>query len=1485
MDHLDHINMEMDIAVIGMAGRFPGADDLDAFWQVLKEGKESVTHFSKEQLKEAGVPDELLNDPAYVRTRGTISDPDGFDAFLFDYSPSEAEIIDPQQRVFLETVWQALEHGGYNPYSYGGLIGLFAGMSMNTYLYRYLLQKGGQIGTAEGYQLAIGNDKDFLTTRVSYKLNLRGPSLDLQTACSTSLVAIHVACQNLLNFSCDMALAGGVSVTMPQEQGYLYQEGMILSPDGHCRAFDAKAGGTISGNGVGVVLLKRMEDAIADGDTIHAVIKGSAYNNDGSERVGYTAPSVDGQADVIATAQAISEVEPQSISYIEAHGTGTEMGDPIEIAALTQIFREKTDKKQFCAIGSVKSNIGHLDAAAGVAGFIKTVLALKYGQIPPSVHFEKPNPRLELENSPFFVNDKLRDWHCDEAPRRAAVSSFGIGGTNAHVILQEAPPAGQKAKSSGPYLLALSAKTASALDTATKSLGQFLSQNDIDLADAAYTLSTGRRHFSQRRIAIVKDRDDAAAVLGNIDPKRILNRAHGKDPAPPAVAFMFSGQGAQYVNMGYGIYHSEPVFRKAVDECCEKLRPFLDLDLKELLYPLPGRGEKATEKLNQTRYTQPALFVVEYAMARLLQAYGIEPAAMVGHSIGEYVAAHLSGVLSLDDALKVVAERGRLMQEMPTGSMLSVDMDQQKIAAYISGDISLAAINSRNSSVVSGPDAAIDALQKKLEEQEIGCRKLHTSHAFHSAMMEPAAQKFKEFVKSLTLNTPEKPYLSNLTGNWISAEEAVSADYYAQHLRNAVRFNDNLSHLLQDEGTVLLEVGPGKTLSSLAKRHADAGLGRTIIPTLRHPQDESDDRGFWLQSVGLLWLAGAAIDFKQMYEKQQPRRVPLPGYPFERQRFWLQGADKSAVMPGVSTTTSSDSPGEWFYQELWKQLPHAASKGDSKKLTVFDLSGKCAALFDKAHDYNDLSSQKEIDKNYFKEALSTAGEKQHFLFVADNALSPRKNYNALLALLQSLDSKPASLSLLTQNLFFVLGNEQGSTAAGALTGLLKVAQLELSEFDYRHIDVDDFGNPLLLKELLREGKESSVALRGKKRWTPVFEKTATNALDKIEDQPVIVISGGSGNLASLMVETLSEKGPANFVLVARSLFPAQETWKEIDDSDPGLKRRIQCFQRAIDNGSSLRFFDADVADEPALRSVLDTARDSFGKIDWFIHAAGSVGSSVFQPLSDIGPQDVDRQFRAKVDAVDLLKKITTDYGIKRVILQSSLSTVLGGLGFGHYAAANSYLDAVVHHHGTDAMWQVLDWDGWHFDEGGADHKYGITTQKGRETILRAFGETESARLVVSTADIETRRQEALQQLSGQTGTSQPDNLYQRPNLPTPYAAPETELQKEVAGVWQNLLGIGQIGIYDDFFDLGGNSLMGTQLISRLRDTFKVELPIRALFEDPTISGVCKVIEQEKDSGSGDDDMSRMLKELEEMDSSDVQEMLEKRRNKGDQPEK
>jgi len=935
-EDLDAEDLEHSIAILSMACRFPGADDPEAFWRNLAEGVESITFFSDQELIAAGADPAWLEDPNYVKANPAISDVEHFDAAFFDYSPREAEILDPQSRIFLEVVWEALESAGYVQRDPEEWIGVFAGTSFSTY--QRIIESRPDVMAAHGwFPIYLANDRDYFTTRVSYKLDLRGPSMNVQTACSTSLVAVHQACQALLDHQCTLAVAGGVRVGVPQEVGYPYSPGGITSPDGHCRSFDAGGNGSLFGNGAGVVVLKRLDDALADGDAISAVIRGSAINNDGAAKVGFTAPSVEGQAEVIAMAQSVSGVDPDAITYVEAHGSATALGDPIEVAALTDAFRAVTDRTGFCALGSVKSNFGHLEAAAGIAGLIKTVLALEHRRIPPSLHYEKPNPRIDFGSSPFFVNTELRDWRSEDGePLRAGVSSFGMGGTNVHVVVEEAPAPGPTDPPKPWQLLTLSARTAAALEAATDRLADHLARlpeddPDATLADVAHTLHLGRRAFEHRRAVVCRDLEDAAAALRDRDPDRLLTLRPKGTERP--VAFLFPGLGEHYVGMARGLYLEEEVFRRELDRCAEILEPHLGADLREVLYPegeegaeapggegggmgldlarMLGRGSRqlgeADRRLNRTRFAQPAVFAVEYALAQLWRSFGVEPEAMLGHSLGEYVAATVAGVFELEDALGLVAERARLIDELPGGGMLAIPLPEAEVTALLGeprfGELSLSAVNGPEVAVVAGPAEGISALAAELGERGVACRELPTTHAFHSRMMEPATAALAERIAGLTLNPAEIPCVSNVTGRLLTAEEATDPGYWARHLQETVRFADGVAELLRQGERVWLEVGPGHGLGALVQQHpaaAEEGGRRVVVPSLRSSFDRAADPAFLLGALGRLWLAGVEVDWKGFWGDERRRRLHLPTYPFERRRFWIDPGRGKAVAAAES---------------------------------------------------------------------------------------------------------------------------------------------------------------------------------------------------------------------------------------------------------------------------------------------------------------------------------------------------------------------------------------------------------------------------------------------------------------------------------------------------------------------------------------------------------------------------------------------------------
>ena len=885
------------IAIIAMSGRFPGAANIETLWKNLCAGRESIRQFRDEDL-DPSIPASVRTDSNYVKSRGVIDNVEMFDAGFFGISPREAELMDPQQRIFLEICWECLERGGYVPDACDVPVGVFGGMYNATYFQRHVTAHPARVAQLGEFQVMLGNEKDYIATRVANRLNLTGPAISIHTACSTSLVAIAQAVASLRSRQCDMALAGGASITCPPQSGYLYQEGAMLSPDGHTRTFDQDAQGTVFSDGAAVVLLKRLSQATADGDTILAVIRSAAVNNDGGAKASFTAPSVDGQAAVIAAALDAADIDARSISYIEAHGTATRLGDPVEIAALSKAFRRHTADTGFCRIGSVKSNFGHVVIAAGATGVIKTALSLVNECIPASLHFTTPNPEINLADTPFVVNSTLTKWRRQAHPRRAGVSSFGVGGTNAHVILEEAPLMRPSEPAMGPQLLCWSARSATALAGGAEQLAaHFVDHPDTNLADAAHTLKVGRKAFSHRACVVAQSSSQAVAALRNVDS--IWRAAGTIGTTTPNVAFMFPGQGAQYARMGANLYECEPVFRDELDACFRALEGFVSFDLKDKLFS----GDAGA--LTATAVTQPALFCVEYALARWWMSLGLRPCALIGHSVGEYVAATLAGVFQLRDAVRLVAKRGELMQSLAAGTMLAVRAPLSIIAPRLTPELALAAENSPGLCVIAGPRIAVETLRAELEAEKIVTRLLQTSHAFHSPMMDPAIAPFRIEIGKVKLSPPTIPIYSTVTARVLTPEQACDPVYWARHLREPVRFSPALMALLENAAGVLLEIGPRATLTTLARQHMTRErTGATAVASLSdRTQQESESV---LLAVGRLWTRGVEIHSESLDRRTRKRRILLPTYPFERQRYWLEAAPASgqtvsAVTPAGST--------------------------------------------------------------------------------------------------------------------------------------------------------------------------------------------------------------------------------------------------------------------------------------------------------------------------------------------------------------------------------------------------------------------------------------------------------------------------------------------------------------------------------------------------------------------------------------------------------
>lgn len=1337
------------VAVIGLAGRFPGARNVDEYWRNLTEGTESISFFSEEELLASGVSPELIANPNYVRAKGILNNVADFDAAFFGFNPREAEILDPQHRLFLEAAWHAMEDGGYDPARCQDYrIGIFAGCGTTTYLFQ-IYNNREIMQQASSLSILTSNDKDYLTTRTSYKLNLRGPSVNVQSACSTSLVAVSTAVHSILNYQCDMALAGGVSVRCPEATGYLHQEGSIVSPDGHCRAFDVNAKGTVFSSGLGVVLLKRLSDAVADRDHIYAVIRGAAVNNDGNVKIGYTAPSMDGQAEAAAEALAMAGVHVEDIGYVETHGTATPLGDPIEIGALTKVFRRETEKKRYCAIGSVKTNIGHTDIAAGVAGFIKTTLAVKHGKIPPSLHFTAPNPELHLDDSPFFVATRLMPWQ-QAGLRRAAVSSFGVGGTNANVILEQAPERETAPARRSLQLLTLSARTDSALQTVGESFSAYLKQqSDGEFADIAYTTKVGRAEFDYRHAIVAADRSEAIAILEGSHEGEV-RAIVAVENAP--VVFMFSGQGSQYVNMAKGLYETEPMFRMELDRCCDGLVAHLGFDLREVLYPTEEAAQAAAEALRQTDVTQPALFAIEYATAKLWMSWGVVPEAMIGHSIGEYVAACIAGVFSLDDALALVALRGRLMKSLPPGRMLAVMLPEARLRPLLDERLSIAAVNSAAVTVVSGPTEAITDLEAQLSASSIMFSKVATSHAFHSQMMEPILDTFTAAVAKVERLAPRIPYVSNVTGTWITAEEVTDPGYWSRHLRGAVQFARGVECLLEQPARIFLEVGPGHALLSSAKGISVDAANRAMFSSIRHPNSTESDARHLILTLAGLWANGVTVSWKAYYGDEARGRVRMPVYPFERETFLIERAQPAQTLDTKEIGQLLRKPdlADWFYFPSWKgtptastQIPTGTNPCDDTWLVFMDEFGAgnqvvqwlqardCTVL--QAHlgavfaelapgHYTLDPGSKEQAASLLQTIRSKVSGKLrilHFSNVANSELTTldtlqaceRDAYYGLLHLGQALSeyANPASLVVVSNRMQDLAGRGDGDPARALLVGPCRLIHKECPNVDCRSVDLDlrsgDDLTAQLAQQLVAEAMISAhtimVAYRAGQRWIESFEPAHLDGSPDVfshqllREHGVYLLTGGLGGIGLAIGRDLARQFKARLVLIGRNTVPAREEWDhwlaEHHYSD-ATSHKVRGLLEIEQAGGEILTLAADVAELADMQRALEEAKRHFGRIDGVFHTAGVPGGSLI-PLTT--REHSEQVLRPKVRGTLVLEQVFAQERPDFMVLFSSLNATLAGTGQIAYTAANMFLENFAVRQQVRGHKVVsIGWDAW-----------------------------------------------------------------------------------------------------------------------------------------------------------------------------------------------
>ena len=1472
----------LEIAVIGMSGKFPGANNLDEYWDNLSNGREAIEFFSDEELIESGIKKELIASGNYVKAGGCLHGKENFDSSFFNYSPGEATSMDPQIRVFHEVVYSALEDAGCIPENCKGPVALFTGAGQNA-PWVANTNLNNKLFTVDAFTKNLLNNKDHLSTLISYKLNLTGAAISIHTACSTSLVAIHLACRNLLMGESKVAIAGGVSITNMLKSGYVYKKDMIYSPDGHCRPFDAKSAGTLLTDGVGVVVLKKLQDAINDRDNIHAIIKGSAINNDGVSKVGYTAPSVKGQLECIKTAQKMSKVEPKTISYVEAHGTGTKLGDPIEIEALNIAFNN--EKNKHCFLGSVKSNIGHTGEAAGIAGFIKTVLCIKNRQIPATLHFENPNENIEFDNGPFIVNTKLREWKNSEFPLRAGVSSLGVGGTNAHVILEEPPKIDNTfVESNNPQILVLSAKSPGALrQHEEKLLGFLLNNIDANIKDIAWTLQEGRKAFPYRSCVTAFNVKEAINQLSDKNSNSIQSEpvsAGGKK-----LAFMFTGQGSQYVNMGRELYENEEPFRSIMDNSFQVAMKFNGKDYKKILYP---ENENNEHLINETANAQPILFMFEYALAKQLEHFSIVPDLMIGHSIGEYTAACLSGVMSFEDTLKLVIKRGELMQGLPKGSMLSVGASQEELKSRLSSKLSIAAVNSDSNCVLSGEKEDLELVYQKLVEDEIPAKFLHTSHAFHSEMMAPIKGEFSRIVSTVELKKPSIPYFSNVTGEQIKHSDLTEMDYWSSHLTDTVLFSSGIQKMLESDDLIFVEIGPGNTLSNLVYQNCSGDVQNEVVSLVRHPKIVVQDQHFLYKSIGKLWTSGCELDWSKVSDSAMSRKISLPTYHFESVKFPLAEDVFSKITSGSYAYGDIERREalNWFYEPSWTRSSISAKNHeqhvDGHVLIFMDDAGighefaktiNCNSeniiqvkIGDQYRMLGDNSFQlnpgmKEDYEALFKEIKERGVHLSNIIHLftlntnKDEADCFEKlktlGYYSLLNISKnipiSLDLKLTKLLVVSNDIQNVSGVERSQLSKSLMLGLVNVISQESPQVECKCVDISlDHDIKTLVKNICGEmhggNQEKNIAYRFGKRWVRNYNQleldlTKGTGNSKLKQNGVYLITGGLGSLGFLYSMYLLENYNASLILVGRS----ENLFENNSSSNDVKSQRLNELKQA----GNVLFLKSDVASFDEMNSAVRDGESAFGKINGIIHTAGVTRGGSFRSIGLLKEEECENQFSSKVYGLLVLEKLFRNVDLDFCLLSSSLSSVLGGKEFGAYSSANIFMD---YFSDSDSIKNCvsINFDGLNFEDDGVT---GLSLNRDEMIVVleNALSLDGIRQVIISVGDLKRRLDKWVYGINKEifnvqdsSGTFKEELISS--NLNARFTEPKTSVEKQLCILFETFLGTARIGINDDLFLLGTDSLKAMTLINHIHREFGVEISLSDFFQYHTIHELAIIVE-------------------------------------------
>lgn len=1466
----------LEIAITGMSCRFPGADNWRTYWDNLINGVESIDFLPHDERK--------IHDEHFVRAVTHLESKHHFDSAFFDYRPDEARLMNPLHRIFHECIWEALEDAGIDPGRSKGPIGLYVGGGDDLHwrLYSKLKNINQEIDDFSLYTL---NSRDFLASTLSYKLNLKGPSFTINTTCSTSLVAVHLACKSLLLGETRVALAGGVTLKTHKQDGYTYQEGMIFSNDGHCRAFDQDASGTMISEGAGVVVLKRLNDALEDGDEIYSIIKGSAINNDGNRKVGFTAASVEGQSECIKKAHRFSKVEPESITYVETHGTGTRLGDPIEVEALNLAFGKKEGHK--CAIGSVKTNIGHTDTAAGVAGLIKTALSLKYKLLPPSLNFKVSNPEINFSDGPFYVNTVLKKWEpLNDLPLRAGVSSFGIGGTNAHLILEEPPVLEDRVQEETFHLLTVSAKSENALARYLDKLGTFLSATpEINLASLSHTFQQGRKHFTFRKPIVYEDLNDLIAILHHKKTPEIFRSEDRKG----LIVFMFSGQGSQYAEMGKDLYVSEALFREEMDKGFDVIRELTGEDFKAIWFP----GNADPKKINETRYAQPLIFLLEYALSSLLKSWGILPQYMIGHSIGEYVAATLAGVFTLEDALKIVVKRGEIINALPGGAMLSIAASPSEVGRYLNDHISLAAINGPDQVVLSGTFEAIDELKRLLDNAGISFVTLHTSHAFHSAMLNPVLDEFKKTLLEIAFKKPAVHFVSNVTGEFIKDEEATSADYWCKHMRETVRFSDGIKKILrQDRHLVFVEIGAGASLTALLKQHDTENRRLPAVNIIRPFKEAINDVKYATRSLGQLWAFGVNIDWNSYHKNEKRRKISVPTYSFEALSYpaEVDPYDQKLIGSlGIATVAQNSELKDWIYFPLWKQsLLPPALETPSRKIYLFFSSGadftvalkkellnqghhvlevRLGAAFSKKEDGSYIISalgpsdfnllirdikQEGIEVTDVIYSLTTALATSSYLLEAED-VNLNLTYFCIIRLMQALQQHDElnhkNIIVLTDSLYQVTGIEDGIPLQSLLLGPVNVIPQEYG-ISCRNIDINlkEDAEKLaakLVKELISTTEMPRiVAIRNGLRWLPDYQKNVqplNSVTGKIKQGGIYLITGGLGNVGFILARHLIEKYRAKIILTGRTTFSGASAKQEI------AQKRFELLKGL---GEDLIYLSVNVADNLAFEKAVENVEETFGTINGVIHAAGVLDNNQFELIEDATVTQALTTFAPKLKGIENIYNVFKNRQPDFVWITSSISTLLGGLAFSAYSAANVYMDHFVSSKFAELQnWKCMGLAEMIFDDA---EKSGVHQALIPAEITDLFEwslkQTDSPVILETARDLFTRIREVYDMEKEMYADHEPENqnafgILERNHLSSGYLEPETDTEKKLKAVFESFFGLDMIGVEDDFFELGGDSLKGMVLLKRIKKEFNINLTLRDFMLNVTIRAIAARIDE------------------------------------------